>query len=326
MSNFSFRLLLLLLIPMSLPAMKTSVTLQYGGDPQFREKAEKSLTDILNYCNAFYESGAVSESLADRLATRFDGEAFSEFNNLMKQTRPYASDSEYRTHMLQTAAGNFVVRDIRVRVSNSERQAVPYQYLVFTFDKYGLVTSVNFTIEKQRYQDILEEGKALDDLAYREKILHFLEIYRTAYNKKDREFIRKTLSDDALIIVGNVVKVHQQDSDLLQRSFLSNDQIQFLSLEKEAYLERLARAFARNDFIQIQFDQISISRHPRFERIYGIQLKQRWNSSTYGDEGYLFLMMDFVDAEQPIVHVRAWQPDRFEDGSTVSIFDFDIIE
>jgi hypothetical protein len=82
----------------------------------------------------------------------------------------------------------------------------------------------------------------------------------------------------------------------------------------------------KNDFIRILFDQITIQRHPQIEQVYGVQLKQRWHSSRYSDEGYIFLLIDFIQPNEPIIHVRAWQPDKFSDGSTISIYDFEIIE
>ena len=37
---------------------------------------------------------------------------------------------------------------------------------------------------------------------------------------------------------------------------------------------------------------------------YGIQIKQDYYSSNYGDHGYLFLMVDFNDPENPSIKVR----------------------
>ena len=78
--------------------------------------------------------------------------------------------------------------------------------------------------------------------------------------------------------------------------------------------------------MRILFDAITIERHPAVSEVYGVQLKQRWNSSNYSDEGYLFLMIDFIDVHEPIIHVRAWQPDKFQDGSTINLYDFEIID
>ncbi|MCI6830321.1 MAG: hypothetical protein MR924_13905, partial [Prevotella sp.] len=44
--------------------------------------------------------------------------------------------------------------------------------------------------------------------------------------------------------------------------------------------------------------------------MYGVRLHQSWKSSTYSDEGYLFLLWEFPeDGSDPIIHVRTWQPE-----------------
>lgn len=44
--------------------------------------------------------------------------------------------------------------------------------------------------------------------------------------------------------------------------------------------------------------------------LYGIQIRQDYFSTYYGDSGYLFLMVDLNNPEEPIIHVRTWQPER----------------
>ena len=61
------------------------------------------------------------------------------------------------------------------------------------------------------------------------------------------------------------------------------------------------------------------------DRLYGVTLKQQWTSSTYTDTGYVFLLLEFVDPDRPLIHVRSWQPQRFDDGSVISLQDFEII-
>ena len=41
-----------------------------------------------------------------------------------------------------------------------------------------------------------------------------------------------------------------------------------------------------------------------------MQLKQDYVSKTYGDQGYLFLFIDFNDPDKPLIHIRTWQPER----------------
>ena len=44
--------------------------------------------------------------------------------------------------------------------------------------------------------------------------------------------------------------------------------------------------------------------------LYAIQIAQDYYSSSYGDKGYLFLMVDINDPENPIIKVCTWQPDK----------------
>ena len=46
------------------------------------------------------------------------------------------------------------------------------------------------------------------------------------------------------------------------------------------------------------------------EEIYGIQIRQLYASNSYADEGYLFLVVDLRNPDDPIIHVRVWQPDK----------------
>ena len=120
-------------------------------------------------------------------------------------------------------------------------------------------------------------------------------------------------------------RIEEDGSDLLASSTLGDSVIQFIKLSKREYLNRLRRVFQNNSFVRVIFEEIEIVRHPKYPEVYGIQVKQRWNSSTYSDAGYLFVMIDFENPQQPLIHVRAWQPEKFADGSVIGLGDFDII-
>lgn len=56
--------------------------------------------------------------------------------------------------------------------------------------------------------------------------------------------------------------------------------------------------------------------------VYGINIKQNYSSSTYADQGYLFQMVDLKDSNRPVIYVRAWQPEKFDDGRVIDLSDF----
>jgi len=51
-------------------------------------------------------------------------------------------------------------------------------------------------------------------------------------------------------------------------------------------------------------------------------MKQNYLSSNYGDERYMFLLVDLQDTAKPTIHIRTWQPDKDEKGNIYGIEDF----
>ena len=107
------------------------------------------------------------------------------------------------------------------------------------------------------------------------------------------------------------------------------DKIKYEKHTKQEYINRLRGIFARNSYIKVSFDEIKVMMHPVNENYYGVTLHQGYKSSTYSDDGYLFLLWDFTDEQAPQIHVRTWQPDmlngsRLPEDEIFSLADFDI--
>lgn len=151
---------------------------------------------------------------------------------------------------------------------------------------------------------ILSGKLGVDDAERRCVILNYCEHFRMAYTTKDIDFLRQLFSDNALIIVGNVVKTMPDVED----KFMSSQQVTYNIRTKKEYLERLSKAFAANKKIEVRFSDFKITRHPTKDGIYGVSLRQGYKSDSYADDGWLFLLWDFRDKSMPRIHVRTWQP------------------
>ena len=84
--------------------------------------------------------------------------------------------------------------------------------------------------------------------------------------------------------------------------------VEYVKHNKETYMNNLRRAFSANAFINVKFDEIEVMMHPDNSNIYGVTLKQHWNTSNYSDAGWLFLMIYFRDESNPLILIRTWQP------------------
>ena len=165
-------------------------------------------------------------------------------------------------------------------------------------------------------------GRLTDtDAASRRQILNYCEHLRTAYTTKDVDFLRQVFSDDALIIVGNVVKTSKESGRVS-----ADSRVTYALHTKRDYLARLAKVFAANKRVDVRFSDFRIMRHPTKDGIYGVSLRQHYRSDRYSDDGWLFLLWDFRNASMPLIHVRTWQPSDRVEGSdgVVDISDFNL--
>ena len=160
-----------------------------------------------------------------------------------------------------------------------------------------------------------------NDASHRHTILNYCEHFRTAYTTKDIDFLRQVFSDDALIIVGNVVKPSTTEGGIS-----GDSRVTYALHTKKDYLERLSKVFNANKKIDVRFSDFRIMRHPTRDGIYGVTLRQHYKSDRYEDDGWLFLLWDFRNPSMPMLHVRTWQQAKNVNGSDdlIGISDFNL--
>lgn len=180
--------------------------------------------------------------------------------------------------------------------------------VIFTFDSNRQICNISFGLGRTAEDDILNRG-AWDEKV-RLAIMDFLENYKTAYALKRLDYIQSIFDEDAIIITGNIIRKANLGGDL-GRNSLNAQQVKYNRQTKQQYMDNLKKCFASNEFVNINFSN-NFVRKGRKEagEVYGIQIEQDYHSSSYGDHGYLFLLVDMNDAKQPMIKVRTWQPER----------------
>jgi hypothetical protein len=186
--------------------------------------------------------------------------------------------------------------------------------VVFQFNKDKIVSNITFGLSKSAV------GSITSNPQYSEKdqvtIINFLENYKTAFALKRIDYLESIFADDALIIVGKYVKAATN----IESPYANNKIVKYNRMSKQTYIKNLKQAFESNEFINIQFEDSYIEKAAKGGNVYGIEIKQNYFSSSYGDQGYLFLGVDLNG--QPIIHIRAWQPEKRSNGKTIKITDF----
>ena len=188
--------------------------------------------------------------------------------------------------------------------------------VVFYLNEEGKIENMAFALSQVALDDIMR--KKVWNEKDRLVLVSFLEHYKTAYALKRLDYIESIFADDALIITGAVVQV----KSMVENQYKNNKIIRYNRQSKAQYIKNLRYSFQSKEYINLKFEESEIRKAGKGGDIYGVQIKQNYYSSNYGDTGYLFLMVDLNNPDLPIIHVRTWQPEKNEDGSIYGLSDF----
>ena len=92
---------------------------------------------------------------------------------------------------------------------------------------------------------------------------------------------------------------------------LTDEEVELKKYDKDTYMKNLGMCFKNNEYIRLRFTETDFTKAKDSKDVYGVRVRQEYFSSSYGDVGYLFLLVDLRGA-MPLIHVRAWQPDKVD--------------
>ena len=210
-----------------------------------------------------------------------------------------------------TMGKRVVCRSIPMAFSFKNNRRKVVEDVTFTFDENKKIECVAFGLGSQAKTDIFNKGVgAWSDYA-KMVIATFLENYKTAFALKRLDYLESVFDDNATIITGHIIKKAPKVA-MEGESFINsnNKLIKYTRQTKSEYMRKLKMCFQSNQFINIRFADNDVVKMGAGGETYGIQIKQDYYSTNYGDHGYLFLMVDFNDPDNPSIKVRTWQPDR----------------
>lgn len=246
-------------------------------------------------------------------------DGYSLYTRLMKRGNakllPLTDKIEYQQMGNQT-----LVRSLPMSFSFAKSVRKSFVENVTLAIENNKIDNISFALEKITFDDIMSRDTWT--MLVRQQIICFLENYQTAFALKRLDYIERIFADDAIIITGKVVKKVEETGDGKK---VVNKYIQRTQHTKEKYIKNLAGCFNSNEFISIRFGSTKVIKaNPKMGEVYGIQVKQDYYSTHYGDSGYLYLQVDMADPKLPVIRVRTWQdqPDP-ELGRIYGMGDFD---
>lgn len=262
---------------------------------------------------------AISSNNPKSAFNYFTPEGYTLFANPMAKNGKVTLVGKAQNH-------NFIIADgyIIGRATNIKRQfrngKAFMEKLVYRFNPESRkIESVAFALTQRAENDIMNAAASWPEVS-RWAILNFMEDYQTAFALKRTDYINSIFSDDALIITGTILKKLNNAERAFDHSKSLDlggpKDIAYSQLSKTEYIDRLRKIFSTREYVHLQFED-NVTRMidlPAINGInkgaaFGIEIKQRYESTGYSDDGYLTMVFD-TRGKLPIIHVRLWQPDK----------------
>ncbi len=245
-------------------------------------------------------TAAIRTKQYDGIRSYFSEEGYDVFTRLINYGKGRIIGEPKLSY--STLNGDTYCRSIPMNFSFSRNRKF-VEDVVFVFNKDGLIDNVSFSLGKVATNDILGSSESWSVEA-KNVLVNFLETYKTAYALKRIDYLNSIFADDALIITGKVVTKSMRMQDGL---YTNNRYIRLNKQTKDQYIRNLRRMFKSREYVNIKFANNEVKKMGKGGEVYSIQIKQDFFSSTYGDSGYLFILVDLNKPNEPTIRVRAWQ-------------------
>ncbi len=263
-------------------------------------KDEKPYLEVLNrVCHA------IQTRTYDSVLSDFTADGRDMYQRLIKYGSGRILNSKDCT--LYQFGDNVVARSIQMSFTFKRGVRTNFvEDIVFTFNQDGKIDCVSFGLDQKAKDDIM--NKDVWPIEARQTIMEFLESYKTAYSLKRLDYLKTIFDDDAVIIVGHVANKMKmtQNKERGTSSARIERVVRRTQYSKDQYMRHLEECFRSNEFINIRFANNDVRKAKDGEE-YGIQIKQDYYSTNYGDEGYLYIQVDLTERKEPIIKVRTWQ-------------------
>ena len=205
-----------------------------------------------------------------------------------------------------------VARSIPMRFDFKNNKRTFIEDVTFTFSPDKKIESVAFGLGESARKDIFEQGVGAWSDSVKMVIVTFLENYKTAFALKRLDYINSIFDENAYIIVGHKLEqLKKAPGDAAGFSVVPK--YEYARKSKAEYIDQLQKCFASNEYVNINFSDNDVQKAAYGGDTFGIQIRQDYYSEHYGDQGYLYLLVDLNDADKPVIKIRTWQPERNPD-------------
>jgi len=283
----------------------TGLNAQHFTDFEFYDNAPTAIRQVMQHnANAVFrqihEAHFNNRQTITLSSSNANSEAIEKTQTLWNAAKFYCIETDLMKPVSPMSNGRWQVRNIPVFFAGGATPEEQFLEIVLEYSSGGLISDLYIALPKHQYDNFFVNVSNETDLRRRHLILSFVENFRTAYYRRDIDFIRRVIGDD--LSVGD----------------------DFQIIIKTYYTAFLEQSFNNNIYWNVNFSEIEVMQHAGNPNIYGVLLKKELKSSTITDKSWLFLMMDYRDENNPIIWVQTLQSDNVPKEKLMGLDNFRI--
>lgn len=270
-----------------------------------KSKMEDNISALLSEINR-----AANENTPLNLSNKYmEDEAMNRLNALWNNTAHFVCDKKTNVSKCLNDFQGYQIRSIPITiipVDSSYTQSLNRE-LTISLNKNGVITGVRFAWNKEEDINSMLNFSGYGygaEMRNRREMLKWMEDLVSYFFEKNIGEISKVFSDGSLLLKDNKVIPCEVFFDSLDNQYSNS------SKNKKLFLSNLQTIFSREDPFDIDIDFISLLKHGTKKNIYGLTFHLITKSDIFSEKGWMFMLWDFNDPENIIIHVHTWQPDQ----------------
>ena len=248
----------------------------------FRGGGSEATLQHLDSCLACVMTSLSEGSLED-CRHCFTDEGYAAFEQLLKKCPVENANPAYLPLLIGCTSSRAYCEARSFRVLDRDDSTA--LHLVFAINDEDRIVDSWFGTDDTAYAALLDaERRILDEVAAAQ-IGRLLDKLPHAYFVCDTSYIYDAYSDQAM---------------------MARSDLRYEFRTPQQHFDKLRGIYKISKSVRVSYKDIKIEGTP-FNDVYSVTLRQQWRSSTYNDDGYLLLAVEFREA-RPLILMQVWDP------------------
>lgn len=252
-------------------------------------KAQSHQPSITEIISLTLKKSSITDRNMHSLKQIMQPSAFKKLESILSKGNILFMHPSYPLMEIKLPDGNFEIINILVRIPEKPDIIIDHKHLILVCDS-GLVKDLYFEDEIYHYHDYIEFKRKVDSKPIIAEIRNRITEMENSTLHQNITDLEKIYDDHAKIITGRM----NQDGNL-----------DYYKMGKKQYLQKLDTIFHKAPMKNFRLQIIQLYPHPIYQYVYGIRCFQNWESSSYSDQGTLFLIYNMRTKK---IIFRMWTP------------------